>query len=156
MGSREGTADTIIDIVTPDATPPPPNLPIMTQQQLQKVPLGLKEPCRPKPLTSGCLNKYYPMAAGLCFQNMADAKASMDHVQWRAPGNDETVPQTDEEHRQIAKQLVHAFKDMATAKDTPKNAYRKRLTPGKDLYYEDWAIEACAWDIIVSKTRKPW
>ncbi|EFQ94699.1 hypothetical protein CFE70_004548 [Pyrenophora teres f. teres 0-1] len=114
----------------------------------EKVPEGLKKPCRPRDATSDCLNKKFPDTGSLYFQTIDDAKASMDCVQWRAPVQDGTIPQTDEDHRDIAKQLVNAFKEMSVARDTEGNAYRKRLSPTHDSYYGDWAIEACAWDII--------
>ncbi|KAF1938754.1 hypothetical protein EJ02DRAFT_514293 [Clathrospora elynae] len=146
MGSRDGTPDTVITI--PDASPPPQEPATSSYKKLEKIPAGLKEPLRPKSVTFEFLNKFYRTTGGLCFQNLADAKASMDHAQWRAPENDDTIPQTDEDHRKVTRHLVNAFKDMAIAKDTLNNAYRKRLTPGESVYYSDWAIEACAWDIV--------
>lgn len=110
----------------------------------------LKPICRPKPPTSACLDKNLVEFNGLYFQNMADAKAVMNDVQWRAPVFDSTIPQTDKDHQDVVKKLLLAFKDMSTAKDTAENAYRKRLTPGEASYYQDWAIEACAWDVVVS------
>lgn len=95
------------------------------------------------------------MIEGLCFNNMSEAQKSMAVAQWYAPQEDETIPKTEEEHRRIVVMLVDAFKDMSIAKDTATNAYRKRFTPGDTSYYQDWAIEACAWDIIVSKKRMP-
>ncbi|KAI2480550.1 hypothetical protein Ptr902_07575 [Pyrenophora tritici-repentis] len=132
-------------------TPCPPQHPqflTLTQSKLEKVPEGLKGPCRLRAATSDCLNKDFPDTGSLYFQAMDDAKASMDFVQWRAPGQDGTVPQTEEEHQAVAKLLVNAFKEMSVAKDTEGSAYRKRLSPTHDSYYGDWAIEACAWDII--------
>jgi len=131
-----------------------PRFPTLAETKLEKVPAGFKGPCRPKIMTSKCLKKDFPVTRGLCFQTMDDAKASMDGVQWYAPENDKTIPKTEEEHRAVVKQLVDAFKDMSIAKDTEGNAYRKRLTPGHDSYYGDWAIEACAWNIVVSNRRK--
>ncbi|EUC31673.1 hypothetical protein COCCADRAFT_38248 [Bipolaris zeicola 26-R-13] len=110
--------------------------------------LHLKPICRPKPATSACLDKNLVEANGLYFQNMADAEAVMNNVQWLAPVFDSTIPQTDKDHQNVVRKLVSAFKDMSMAKDTAENAYRKRLTPGEASYYQDWAIEACAWDVI--------
>lgn len=121
-----------------------------TSPDNKKVPDDLRGPSRIKPPTSNFLDKVYVQSNGLCFQNMADAMAPMCVVQWRAPVNDTSIPQTEDDHRKIAKQLVSAFKDMKTAKDTLGNAYRKRLTPGMQEYYSDWAVEACAWDVLVS------
>lgn len=137
----------------PPAIPPPPvgALPTPADPKLEKVPAGLRAPYHPRPLTSTCLKKHFTPVGGLFFQNMAGAKASMDFAQWRSPSYDNTIPQTDKEHQDIVQKLVLAFKDMSAAKDTPDNAYRKRLTPGEAMYYQDWAIEACAWDILVSE-----
>ncbi|KAJ6199461.1 hypothetical protein J3E72DRAFT_372474 [Bipolaris maydis] len=110
--------------------------------------LYLKSICRPKPPTSACLDKNLVEVNGLYFQKMADAEAAMNDVQWRAPVFDSTIPQTDKDHQHVVKKLLWAFKDMSMAKDTAENAYRKRLTPGEASYYQDWAIEACAWDVV--------
>jgi hypothetical protein len=123
-------------------------LPRLADHRIVRVPPSLKSPERPKTKTSACLVKDFPEVDGLCFQNMAEAKAQMDLAQWHAPEIDPSFPQTDAEHREYVRMLVDAFKDMRTAKDTATNAYRKRLTPGEAVYYKNWAIEACAWDIV--------
>ncbi|KAF1837131.1 hypothetical protein BDW02DRAFT_645619 [Decorospora gaudefroyi] len=148
MSSPEGATDNMVGVVNPEGTPDTHDLPTLANVKLDKVPAGLKGLCRPKPLTSKCLNRNYPKVNGLCFQSMEEAQDAMNDPQWRAPANDATIPQTNEEHQKIVKQLVHSFTDMDAAHDTPNNAYRKRLTPGTKVYYEDWTIEACAWDIV--------
>ena len=143
-GSYEATPETAA--ATPEASPSPGST-----TDSKKPPNGYADPCRPKIPTSSCLDKTYVEIDGMCFQNMADAVTAMNQVMWRAPVDDATIPQSDEDHRKVAKQLADAFKDMTAAKDTEGNAYRKRLTKGEDVYYSDWAIEACAWNIVVSE-----
>lgn len=143
-GSRESTPEAM---ATAETSPSPGT----TTSYNKKAPTGLAEICRSRPFASTCLDKNYNEVDGMCFQNMADATMAMSEPPWRAPTNDTTIPQTDEDQRKVAKQLADAFKDMRTAKDTPGNAYRKRLTKGEDVYYSDWAIEACAWNILVGE-----
>ena len=156
MATGHGTREESITSVSGDIPCPPQRaqFPTLAEAKLEKVPVGLKEPCRPKYGTSKCLNKKFTVVGGLCFQTMDEAKSSMDCVQWRAPEPDETIPRTEEERRAVVKLLVNAFTDMSVARDTEGNAYRKRLTSGHDSYYGDWAIEACAWDIVVSDRLK--
>jgi hypothetical protein len=157
--SSEDTVKSEINTATPsiDSSPVPSiqsqmnnTFPNLTDRSSGKIPAGLKAVCRPKPATSVCLDKSLFRSGDLYFRNIVDAKASMDNVQWRAPAPDDTIPQTDKEHQDIVRKLVWAFKDMSVAKDTAENAYRKRLTTGEPACYPDWAIEACAWDIVVS------
>lgn len=132
---------------SPDTSTNPHSLPPVNSKKFSR---QLREPSRIRPATSTFLDKKYAPSNGLCFQTLAEAAVPMSALQWRPPRNDKTIPQTDEEHRAVTRQLVTAFKDMSSAKDTMGNAYRKRLTPGSTEYYSDWAIEACAWDVLVS------
>jgi hypothetical protein len=146
--------------LTPDKTPSPPGKRKLAEGK-QKAPSGLKSPGSASPSVAISKSPKHPInqeiamdkRTGLCFHNSREAKASMDHAQWHAPKDDSTIPQTDEQECVIVKQLVDAFKDMTDAKDTEDNAYRKRFTPGNDndKFYSDWAIEACAWDVLVSE-----
>ena len=131
-----------------DASPSPRFLDSYTRSK--KTPGDLKQPCRPRPPTSDCLNKTYPLTNGICFQNLEEAVKSMNHAQWSAPVDDDSIPRTDAGQRKVVLQIVDAFMDMTVANDTPGSAYRKRLTPGQLEYYADWTIEACAWEILVS------
>jgi hypothetical protein len=141
--------------LTPDTSPSPAaHRKVAKTKQDKKVPSFLESPCHPKPAISTCkkhpINKDYPVVdehLGLYFRNSEEAMASMDHAQW-VPKADDTIPKTDEEAREVVKQLVDAFKDLSQAKDTAKNAYRKRFASGD---YNNWSIEACAWDILVSE-----
>ncbi|KAG9194416.1 hypothetical protein G6011_04451 [Alternaria panax] len=153
MGTPQGVPDkaTTMTLIATSSLPAS-GLPRISDRKLEKVPEFLKASYRPKPSTSICLNQDFPMIEGLCFRNMSEAKKSMAVAQWHAPQEDETIPQTEEEHRKIVMMLVNAFKDMGIAKDTAANAYRKRFIPGETSYYQDWAIEACAWDIIDKAT----
>lgn len=117
----------------------------------KRVPEGLAEPCRLKPPTSYYLSRSYRETDDMFFQNMTDAMAIMKRAQWYSPANDASIPQTDEDHRKVVKKLTQAFKDMGSAKDTTNNSYRKRFMPDEKGYYRDWAIENCAWTIIVRK-----
>jgi hypothetical protein len=126
----------------------------------QKAPSGLKSPGSASPSVAISKSPVHPInqkiamnkGSGLCFHNSDEAKAAMDRAQWHAPKNDGTIPWTAEEQCVIVKQLVDAFKDMTDAKDTDGSAYRQRFTPGDDnhKFYSDWAIEACAWGVLVS------
>jgi hypothetical protein len=95
------------------------------------------------------LEKYYVKIGGMFFQTFDDARNAMDHAQWNPPMNDPTIPQTDEQDRAVVNLLVEAFMNTDTALDTQGNAYRKRLTPGTNVFYEPWTVEACAWEILV-------
>ena len=97
------------------------------------------------------LNRDIAKVGGLYFQSFADAKASIDITQWRAPAHDDTIPNTDKEYQDIVKKLVQAFKDISALTGNDENAYRRCFTPGDTLAYPDWAIEACAWNILVSR-----
>jgi hypothetical protein len=134
--------------LTPDESP----------YKQKKIPSYLKSPCHPKPAVSTCnehpINKRYPVVIerlGLRFSNSHDAKSFMDRAQWAPNVDDATIPQTDEAEQDVVKQLFDAFKDLREAKDTAGSAYRKRFTSGE---YSDDAIEACAWDILVSEVRQ--
>lgn len=122
----------------------------LADTRLEKVPGGLKDPSRLKNKTSKCLDKdeEIPEIDGFRFKTLDEARAPMDVPQWFSPEVDPSIPNTDEEYRKYVRMLVHAFKDMTRAKDALGNAYRKRLTPGEGVYYQDWAIEACSWDIV--------
>lgn len=160
-GSPEGITSKA-SIMTPSATPSPPpsDLPSSTpatftdsgNQGLGRELIELRNVCRPKPPASRCLEKEFSVAGGLYFQNIAEAQAPMERAQWRTPVYDDTVPKTNEEAQIVVKRFVEAMKDMSLARDTLGSAYRKRMTTGGSMSYEDWAIEACAWDILVSET----
>ncbi|KNG46722.1 hypothetical protein TW65_06565 [Stemphylium lycopersici] len=156
-GSPEGITSKA-SIMTPSATPSPPpsDLPSSTpatftdsgNQGLGRELIELRNVCRPKPPASRCLEKEFSVAGGLYFQNIAEAQAPMERAQWRTPVYDDTVPKTNEEAQIVVKRFVEAMKDMSLARDTLGSAYRKRMTTGGSMSYEDWAIEACAWDIL--------
>ncbi|KAI4934876.1 hypothetical protein J4E85_002738 [Alternaria conjuncta] len=127
-----------------------PPIPRLADTRLEKVPGGLKDPSRLKTKISQLLDKDddYPEVDGFRFKTLEEARAPMDEPQWYSPEADPSIPETAAEYRKFVKMLVQAFKDMTRAKDTQGNAYRKRLTPGEGVYYQDWAIEACSWDIV--------
>ena len=127
-----------------------PPIPRLADTRLEKVPGGLKDPSRLKTKISQLLDKDgdYPEVDGFRFKTLEEARAPMDEPQWYSPAVDPSIPETAAEYRKFVKMLVLAFKDMTSAKDTQGNAYRKRLTPGEGVYYQDWAIEACSWDIV--------
>ncbi|KAI4617032.1 uncharacterized protein J4E87_008544 [Alternaria ethzedia] len=127
-----------------------PPIPRLADTRLEKVPGGLKDPSRLKTKISQLLDKDgdYPEVDGFRFKTLEEARAPMDEPQWYSPEVDPSIPETDAEYRKFVEMLMLAFKDMTRAKDTQGNAYRKRLTPGEGVYYQDWAIEACSWDIV--------
>jgi hypothetical protein len=96
------------------------------------------------------LDRYFSEDAdGMYFHNSKDALNAMNHAQWHPPAEDDTIPQDDEQDRCIVRRLVDAFLDTGSAMDTEGNAYRKRLTPGTNVFYDPWTIERCAWEILV-------
>ncbi|KAI4646984.1 hypothetical protein J4E93_005208 [Alternaria ventricosa] len=127
-----------------------PPIPRLADTRLERVPGGLKDPVRLKTKISQLLDKDgdYPEVDGFRFKTLEEARAPMDEPQWYSPEDDPSIPVTAAEYRKFVRMLVLAFKDMTCAKDTQGNAYRKRLTPGEGVYYQDWAIEACSWDIV--------
>lgn len=163
ISSSECIADEA-SMMTPIATPSPPpsnlqsspiaNFTDPSDQELERDPIELRNVCRPKPPASRCLEKEFSVNRGLYFQDIAEAQAPMDRAQWRAPAYDDTIPKTNEEAQIVVKKFVEAMKDMSIAKDTLGSAYRKRMTPGGSMSYEDWAIEACAWGILVSGSSR--
>ncbi|KAJ4364173.1 hypothetical protein N0V83_009629 [Neocucurbitaria cava] len=122
--------------------------PVLASLIDEKVPTGFARPCRPKPATSALLHKELAETNGLYFQNIAEAASATAQALWRPLTNDASIPVSDEEDRAVVKTLVDAFKDMTIARDTPGNAYRKRLTKGEAVFYNEWSIEACAWNIL--------
>lgn len=128
--------------------------PVLASLIDEKVPAGFARPCRPKPATSALLHKDLVETNGLYFQNITDSTVATAQALWRPPTDDASIPVSNEEDRAVVKTLVDAFKDMTIARDTPGNAYRKRLTKGETVFYNEWAIEACSWNILVSICMK--
>jgi hypothetical protein len=97
------------------------------------------------------LDKYFSEDTdGMFFRNSKAALDAMDFAQWHPPANDATSPRDNEQDRSIVRRLVDAFLDTDGAMDTEGNAYRKRLTPGTNVFYDPWTIECCAWEVLVS------
>ncbi|KAF1916598.1 hypothetical protein BDU57DRAFT_430227, partial [Ampelomyces quisqualis] len=98
---------------------------------------------------ASALDKYYTEDdEGIFFRNLKEAHAATDSAQWHAPIGDDTIPVSKEQDRQVIRRLVEAFLDTSSAMDTEGNAYRKRFTPGTNVFYSTWTIEACAWEIL--------
>lgn len=95
---------------------------------------------------------YTPNPDGLYFHSIYSATAAMTMGSWQSPRNDDTLPKTADEDREVVRRLFDAFMDLGGALDTPDNAYRKRFTPGSTVFYKPWTVERCAWDILVSQT----
>jgi len=112
----------------------------------QKIPRHLTAGVKIRPPTSHLLETqdFSANENGFYFQSKAEADLSMTQAQWYSPANDSSMPQTDAEDRRVVRQLLSAAKNMSRAKDTLASAYRKK-TNG----YPDWAMEACAWDVLV-------
>jgi hypothetical protein len=97
------------------------------------------------------LTKYYTEdSTGLFFSNTQKALTAMSDAEWRPPTRDDTIPKTDVEDRVVVRRLVAAFLDCRIALDTEGNAYRKRFTPGTNVFYMPWTVERCAWEVLVS------
>jgi hypothetical protein len=137
--SRESTPRP--QLRTPDNTPPPAAVQGEPIPQLVKL---------SKSKGASILEKYYVKLGGMFFQTFEEAHNATDHAQWSPPINDPSIPRNDVQDRAIVHLLVEAFMDTDHALDTEGNAYRKRLTPGTNVFYEPWTIEACAWEILVS------
>jgi hypothetical protein len=152
-GPRDGTPDSILGITTPDDSPPPADTPTLSRKtprkKEEKAPVGLKAPFRPKPAIPQALIEDRRKVAGFCFKNLAAMEDETSFALWPVDTKDLTIPCTDEQQRLVVQQIVDAFLDMESAHDTKNNAYRKRLTPGSNVYYMDWTIEARAWGIVV-------
>lgn len=82
------------------------------------------------------------------FRSYAESRIPLSPVQWHAPPNDDTIPNSDAYDRVYIRKLVAAFRSIDHANDSPKSQYIGRLKPGA-TFYEPWAIEACAWNILV-------
>jgi hypothetical protein len=96
------------------------------------------------------LGEYYAEGAdGLYFSNSQNASAAMKDVPWQPPTNDDTIPKNEEEDRLVVRRLVSSFMNLEDALDTPDNAYRKRFTPGTNVFYMPWTVEKCAWVVLV-------
>jgi hypothetical protein len=121
---------------------------------------GAQDEYMPQPLKlskskgADALNQYFTDDEdGMYFRNVEEATAAIDHAHWHPPANDDTIPQNIEQDREVVRRLVEAFLDTSGAMDTEGNAYRKRLTPGTNVFYDPWTIERCAWEILVSFRR---
>lgn len=99
---------------------------------------------------ASALDKYYSEDdQGMFFLNLQQAVAATDHAQWYSPRPDDTIPVNEDQDRQVVRRLVDAFLDTSNAMDTEGNAYRKRFTPGTNVFYDTWTIERCAWEVLV-------
>jgi hypothetical protein len=129
-------------------TPTSPLSPNLSNKEVEEENMPeLVKPSRSK--GADVLMKDYSERNGMYFSNCVEASDAMNHILWYPRMKDNTIPKTDEEDRLVVRRLVGAFLDMDVAKDTEGNAYRKRLTPGTNVFYEPWTIESCAWEILV-------
>ncbi|KAJ4339584.1 hypothetical protein N0V95_007722 [Ascochyta clinopodiicola] len=92
--------------------------------------------------------------APMYFRNHADSRAPMTQIQWFSPTPDPSIPRTEAAERAIVRQLTAAFTNLDHANDSSGSKYKKRLDPASN-YYQPWAIEACAWDIMASPPSHP-
>lgn len=88
------------------------------------------------------------------FRNYAESRVPMSLLQWSAPDNDLTIPRSDADDRNYVRQLITAFRSVENANDAPKSQYIGRLKDDSD-FYPPWAIEACAWNILVRNIPTP-
>ncbi len=121
---------------------------------LRNVPVlqGMASLCKPKPRTSLYLDRDHVATNGMFFRNMTDAMGAVSLCQWRSPNNDASMPQDDGDDREVVRQLVAAIKDTTKTVEKENNHYRKRVNPEMKEYYQDWAIENCAWQVLVCKS----
>jgi hypothetical protein len=84
----------------------------------------------------------------LHFSSFEEAKGRLGDAKWTSCSAG--VPQTEEEEKKCVRKLVKAFKNTRRALDKKTSAYRRRFDRG---YYEDEAIEFCAWNILVCAGR---
>jgi hypothetical protein len=142
---------------TPSSRESTPNDPLLTPDHSEASTSPEKDELIPeivklsKSKGASALDKYFTEhAEGIFFRNMKEAHAATLSAQWFAPGNDGTIPVNEEQDRQVIRRLVEAFLDTSGAMDTEGNAYRKRFTPGTNVFYDPWTIERCAWEVLVS------
>jgi hypothetical protein len=86
-----------------------------------------------------------PDADALHFSSFEEAKSCLEGAKWTSSAVG--VPQTEKQEKECVRRLVKAFKDTSRALDKKTSAYRRRFERG---YYDDHAIEFCAWNILVS------
>jgi hypothetical protein len=86
-----------------------------------------------------------PDADALHFSSFEEAKSCLGDAKWTSSAVG--VPQTEKQEKECVRRLVKAFKDTSRALDKKTSAYRRRFERG---YYDDHAIEFCAWNILVS------
>jgi hypothetical protein len=84
-------------------------------------------------------------ADALHFSSFEEAKSCLGGAKWTSSAVG--VPQTEKQEKECVCRLVKAFKDTSRALDKKTSAYRRRFERG---YYDDHAIEFCAWNILVS------
>jgi hypothetical protein len=84
----------------------------------------------------------------LHFSSFEEAKGRLGDARWTSSAVG--VPKTEEEEKNCVRKLVKAFKNTRRALDKKTSAYRRRFDRG---YYEDEAIEFCAWNILVCAGR---
>jgi hypothetical protein len=84
-------------------------------------------------------------ADALHFSSFDEAKSCLGGAKWTSSAVG--VPQTEKQEKECVRRLVKAFKDTSRALDKKTSAYRRRFERG---YYDDHAIEFCAWNILVS------
>ncbi|UPX12020.1 uncharacterized protein EKO05_0002598 [Ascochyta rabiei] len=85
--------------------------------------------------------------APMYFRNHVESRGPMAQIQWHSPTPDASIPLTEAEERVCVRKLITAFTNIQHANDSNGSKYKKRLDPMSD-YYQPWAIEACAWDIV--------
>lgn len=100
-------------------------------------------------------NTHNPIPFGaegsMYFPTYNTSQLAMQTTQWHAPSNDSSIPHTPEHERMYVRRIYTSFLCTELANDSSGSQYIKRFrldSEGK-IFYPYWAIEKCAWNIIV-------
>jgi hypothetical protein len=89
---------------------------------------------------------------GLTFRNLAEAKENIHcHIEsdWLPPGNDGTIPTTDQERAAYVSELLSAMKDTSTCSDNRDKArFIKCCTPGTTKAFRPEQLEKVCWQLV--------
>jgi hypothetical protein len=93
-----------------------------------------------------------PNPYGLTFRNLAEAKETVHrHIDsdWLPPGNDGTIPTTDQERAAYVSELLEAMKDTSACSDNRDKArFIKCCTPGTTKALHQEQLEKVCWQLV--------
>ncbi|KAF2742370.1 hypothetical protein M011DRAFT_370594, partial [Sporormia fimetaria CBS 119925] len=91
-----------------------------------------------------------PNSSNLYFNSHAEAQAANLGLDWAPPENDDTLPKTDHDRRQIVARLRTAIlnREGTGDKDTSPVFIKRWVDTEPDYFYPYKAIEKACWDIV--------